>query len=93
MPSPIELNDRKPMRQQTAEPTIDYVKGDRRGEVKKVVRTPYAFIHPCRHPGCDKEGSFGFGVSLKRKKPGVWFCAEHRADGEAIGEAPMGLDW
>lgn len=43
--------------------------------------TPYAFRHPCAHPGCVKEGSFGFGVNLRRKKPGTWFCYEHRGDG------------
>lgn len=45
------------------------------------MRRPLAFLHPCRVPGCEKEGCYGFGVKLSSatvKMPGLWFCADHR---------------
>lgn len=44
--------------------------------------TPRAFRHQCMHPGCTREGSFGFGVRLLHGKPGTWYCYEHKNDGE-----------
>jgi len=34
------------------------------------------FIHLCEN--CDKFGSFGYGVDLRRNKVGKWYCKEHR---------------
>lgn len=59
------------------------------------------FRHPCRHPGCAREGAFGEGVSLRRyfaaiearqagaeRWLGRWWCAEHRRDARpALGGA------
>ena len=84
--SRIQLNDNKPMRIQSGRSSRADPKTG-----KPII--PYAFLHPCRHPGCEREGVIGVGVNLKRRKPGVWFCHEHRADADAIGEHPAGLDW
>jgi len=35
------------------------------------------FLHPCSAPGCTAEGSFGEGVSLRRKRLGRWWCRAH----------------
>ncbi|ESX10458.1 hypothetical protein X768_14285 [Mesorhizobium sp. LSJC265A00] len=35
--------------------------------------------HPCEHPGCDKDGGFGFA---RPRQPSHWFCLKHRDDGE-----------
>lgn len=35
------------------------------------------FLHPCSAPGCDAEGSFGEGVSLRRERLGRWWCRAH----------------
>jgi hypothetical protein len=29
---------------------------------------------------CGRWGLFGYGVSLREEKPGVWFCSEHRPE-------------
>lgn len=50
------------------------------GKDGKMVR-PLAFMHPCRVPGCEREGCYGFGVRLLSKDvkmPGLWFCREHK---------------
>jgi hypothetical protein len=90
---PFALNDRVPQRQQTAPAYWTWQDG------KSVQVTPYAFLHPCRYPGCTAEGCYGVGVNLRRRKPGVWFCWRHRhmAD-ELAREVPTdiqqaGLDW
>ena len=45
---------------------------------EKVVGTkPVPFEHYCH---CGKWGFFGYGVSLREDKPGVWFCSEHRPE-------------
>lgn len=44
----------------------------------------YAFDHPCDHAGCKRRGMFGFGVKLRKRKGGKWFCEEHRGDGAEI---------
>jgi hypothetical protein len=33
------------------------------------------FVHYCH---CGKWGDFGYGVSLRRNKLGVWFCRDHK---------------
>ncbi|WP_292331735.1 hypothetical protein [Mesorhizobium sp.] len=33
----------------------------------------------CEHPGCTKWGGWGFA----RGKQTIWFCREHREDGES----------
>lgn len=38
---------------------------------------PMAFMHYCAHPDCFEWGSFGQGVNLKAKEPGVWWCRAH----------------
>lgn len=50
---------------------------------------PRAFMHYCQHPGCTAWGAFGFKVRLQAKnQPGVWYCAEHKADGLALYQKP-----
>lgn len=46
--------------------------------------TPYAFMHPCCFEGCENHGGFGFKVDLRRRKPGYWYCADHKHIGEAL---------
>ena len=41
---------------------------------------PHPFVHPCEHPGCTKDGGFGFGGSLTKR--GRWYCADHKHEGE-----------
>lgn len=41
------------------------------------VRQGLAFMHYCAHGACLEWGSFGFGVNLKAKQPGVWYCRQH----------------
>jgi len=36
------------------------------------------YEHWCEHPGCTKWGGWGF----PRGRETVWFCFEHREDGE-----------
>ncbi|RUV55848.1 hypothetical protein EOA88_35590 [Mesorhizobium sp. M5C.F.Ca.IN.020.14.1.1] len=44
-------------------------------------RTPAGlFEHWCQHPGCAKWGQRGFARGGKGES--VWFCYEHREDGE-----------
>lgn len=38
---------------------------------------PLAFMHYCVYLACFEWGSFGFGVSLEKKQPGVWYCRAH----------------
>lgn len=60
------------------------------------------FRHPCRNPGCRREGSFGLGVSLRRyfaaveggdaqaaRWLGRWWCAEHRPRAGRIEAEPL----
>lgn len=70
------LNDHKPERIQSGRPTFD--------PVTRKLKTPYAFLHKCRVPGCVNEGSIGIGVNLKRRKAGVWFCHAHRTEADAF---------
>jgi hypothetical protein len=35
------------------------------------------FVHYCH---CSKWGDFGFNVSLRQDKLGVWFCREHKPE-------------
>ena len=42
-------------------------------------RTPAGIVaHWCEHDGCRKWGGFGFD----RPDRTIWFCGEHRQDGE-----------
>jgi hypothetical protein len=42
--------------------------------------------HKCEHLGCSKWGGFGFTPG--KSAPNVWFCFEHRGDGEVcLGRA------
>nr|WP_246259336.1 hypothetical protein [Chelativorans oligotrophicus] len=42
--------------------------------------------HWCEREGCSKWGGHGF--SRGKNQPNVWFCAEHREDGERyLGKA------
>ena len=41
------------------------------------VYQPLAFMHYCAHPGCIEWGSFGFGSSLLKNEPGIWYCGAH----------------
>ena len=34
------------------------------------------FLHSCLF--CDKFASFGFEVSLRKNKLGLWYCREHK---------------
>jgi hypothetical protein len=34
------------------------------------------FIHLCEH--CEKQGSFGYGVSLRKNRLGKWYCRDHK---------------
>lgn len=54
-------------------------------EPQKVVELPVRapagiYEHWCEHPGCGKWGGFGF-QRLKGSEP-IWFCFEHRDEGE-----------
>jgi len=42
--------------------------------------TPGIVEHWCEHPGCKEWGAFGY--SRGKNQPSVWFCREHREDGE-----------
>jgi hypothetical protein len=37
--------------------------------------------HWCEHPGCNRWGSFGYGIGRDIR----WLCGEHRPDGP-VGE-------
>ena len=52
------LNDRVPFMRQSAP--------QYQGKDGKMIR-PLAFLHPCRFPGCEREGCYGFGVRLLSK--------------------------
>lgn len=44
--------------------------------------------HKCEHAGCDKWGGFGF--SHGKTLPTVWYCMEHRGDGDIyLGRAAL----
>ena len=49
-------------------------------ETRKPARyrsNPSKIKHYCMAKSCARWGAFGIGVSLKRDKPGKWFCSKH----------------
>jgi len=39
------------------------------------------YDHYCQHPGCGEWGDWGYA----RGKATIWYCGEHREDGERVG--------
>ncbi|QDJ12292.1 Hypothetical protein HVPorG_03926 (plasmid) [Roseomonas mucosa] len=50
----------------------------RRGVVRLEAGQP--FEHYC--PVCGRWGAFGYGCDFTKDIAGVWYCGEHRAEGE-----------
>lgn len=43
----------------------------------------HMFMHPCAVCGAE-HAPFGFGVELRKGKPGVWLCREHKDKGDEL---------
>jgi hypothetical protein len=59
------------------EPGLELQCAARRGRVQELGEV---FLHFCGE--CGAYGAFGYGVSLRAGRMGLWYCGEHRPGGD-----------
>ena len=50
------------------------------GDEARLPRPAGTYEHYCEQPGCSQWGGWGYS----RGKTTIWFCGEHRDDGERV---------
>ena len=70
------------------EPGLEQPCAARRGRVQ--VLDNGALLHFC--VSCGRFGAFGYGVRLRARHPGRWYCGEHRPRSVPANHSRMGED-